>query len=291
MREYLVRVAKSLKRLRIGAEGLHNSSQDWVPADDVRVFWFIQTYRDLFRLRKTLAGLRKLYPESQVLVVSDGDPDPEIEQLCNRHSVEFTLRSRLYGVEHGGELVQKILEAFLITDADVLIKIDPDTHVRRRFSLMPARTDSAIYGTVESAGAGSNRITSIQGGCIVIPRQAAILLTSSSLLKSDRLKPPALEWAVAEVSLARAASGLTSSDQTLGWACRELGLLCKEHPEVFSRYRPSLIDAVTAGPVAVSHPRFEIAQIVDPDFYFSGFRAAIRDMIRKHHSLPHAFIF
>ena len=282
-----MRVAKSLKRLGIRTEGSsYNTSRGWVRADDVRIFWFIQTYRDLARLRKTLASLRKLYPESQVLVVSDGDPDPEIEELCNRHSAGFTLRPRLYGVEHGGELVQKTLEAFLFTYADVLIKIDPDTNVRRRFSRMPSRIDSSIYGTVESAGSGSNRITTIQGGCIVIPRQAAVLLASSSLLKSDRLRPPALEWAVDEVSIARAACGLTSSDQTLGWACRELGLLCKDHPEVFSRYRPSLVDTVTEGPVAVSHPRFEIGQLIEPNFYFSGFRAAVRDAMRKPRPTP-----
>ena len=74
------------------------------------------------------------------------------------------------------ELVQQILEAFLRTDADVLIKIDPDTKIQRRFSLMPRRMDSSIYGTVQSAGPGSKRPASIQGGCIIVPRQAAVAL-------------------------------------------------------------------------------------------------------------------
>ena len=124
-----------------------------------------------------------------------------------------------------------MLEAFLTIDADVLIKIDPDTNIRRRFLRMPTPTDSSLYGTVESSGTESNRIVGIQGGCIIIPRHAAVLLVSSSLLKSERLKPPALEWAVNKRSIDRATSGLTS-DWTLGWACRELGLLCKDHPEV-----------------------------------------------------------
>jgi hypothetical protein len=263
-----------------------DSSGTWIPADEVRIFWFIQAYRDLSRLRRTLARLQELYPESQVLVVSDGDPDLEIERACRKYSADFTLRARLFGVEQGGEPVQQMLEAFLRTDAHILIKIDPDTDVRRRFSLMPSRSDSALYGTVQSAGSESNRIASIQGGCIIVPRQAAIRLASSSLLRSERLKPPALEWAVDESLVARSASGLTSYDWTLGWACREFGLPSKDHPEVCSRYQPSLMDTLTDRRVAVSHPRFEIRQLANHGFYFSGLRAAISDALRKRDDLP-----
>jgi hypothetical protein len=276
MREYFARLVKSLGRLRILVFGPRPYSQRWASADDVRLFWFIQTYRDLPRLRKTLASVRTFYPDSEVLVVSDGDPDPDIFQACMGHSVSFTQRPRLYGVEHGGELVQKILESFLATEADILVKIDPDTDIRRRFSILPSPLDAAIYGTVESAGSSSNRMTSIQGGCIIVPRQAAIRLAASGLLASERLKPPMLEWAIDDESRARAASGLTSSDRTLGWACRQLGIACKDHPEVFSRYGPSLVDSLTVGPMAVSHPRFEIGQLANSDFYFSGLRTAVR---------------
>ena len=286
MREYVARVAESLKRLRMRADALRDVSGA-VPADDVRVFWFIQTCRDRSRLRKTLVSLRALYPDAQVSVVSDGDPDPEIARVCETHSAGFTLRSPLFGAEHGGEPVQQMLEAFLATDADVLIKIDPDTNVRRRFSRLPSRRDSSLYGTVQSAGSESNRLTSIQGGCIIIPRQAAMLLAGSSLLRSERLKPPALEWAVGEALAARAASGLTSYDWTLGWACRELGLLSKDHSEVFSRHKPSLMDALAERRVAVSHPRFEISQLINHVFYFGGFRAAVGDAMRDvHNSSP-----
>jgi len=223
--------------------------------------------------------LRKLYPDSQVLVVSDGDPDPAIAQVCRTYSVEFALRARLMGVEHGGEPIQKMLEAFLETDADILIKIDPDTSLRRRFSHMPAPTDPSSYGTVQWSGPESNRIFSIQGGCIIIPRQAAVLLVDSSLLKSERLKPPTLEWAVSKMSIGRASSGLTSHDWTLGWSCRELGLLSKTHPEVFSKYRPRLIDAMRKRRSAVAHPRFEIRQLTSRGFY--EFLGPLRRTIRK----------
>ena len=258
------------------------SRGDWVPTDEVHIFWYIQTYRDLSRLRTTLARLRKLYPESQVLVVSDGDTDPSIAQACGRYSVEFAHRARLMSVEHGGEPVQKMLEAFLETDADILIKIDPDTSLRRRLSVMPAPTDPSSYGTVQWSGPESNRIFSIQGGCMIIPRQAAVLLVGSSLLTSERLKPPALEWAVNKLSIDRAASGLTSHDWTLGWSCRELGLLSKAHPEVFSNHRPRLIDALRKRRTAVAHPRFEIKQLMDPGFYewFGPLRRTIRKALK-----------
>jgi hypothetical protein len=249
-------------------------------SEALRLFWFIQTYKDLPRLRRTLSALRTLYPEAQVLVVSDGDPNPAIARACADCSVDFVLRSRLIGVEHGGEPVQKMLEAFLARDADILIKIDPDTNVKRRFSIMPSPSDSSIFGTVQTAGPESNRIVSIQGGCIIVPRAAAARLASSSLLQSDRLKPPALEWVANRPSLIRARSGLTSYDWSLGWACRALGLQPQDHPEVFSRYRPSLMDLLTERQAAVCHPRFEWRQLAMQDFYFSGLRAALSDAMR-----------
>lgn len=279
MREYVTLLERSLRRLLTRHNLPLDPSETWIGAETVRLFWFVQTYRDLPKLRQTLSRLRALYPETPVLVVSDGDPDPRIKQACDLHSVEYRLQPRLYGVEHGGALVQQLLEAFLATDADILIKIDPDTDVRRRLSLMPLPTDASIYGTVQSAG--TRRGPSIQGGCIIAPRRAAMILVNSGLLLSDRLKPPALEWAVDDATRARAAGGLTSSDQTLGWACRQLGLPCRDHPEVYSRYRPSLMDTITASRVAIFHPRFQWSHLADPVFYFSGLREVVGQALRN----------
>lgn len=239
----------------------------WVPADGLRLCWFIQTCGDVEPLRRTLAQLRTLDRGSIVIVVSDGDGDPAIPRACADHGAQFTLGERLFGVERGGAVVQRMLDVFLATDADILIKIDPDTDVRSRFAMMPAPADTAIYGTVQTAREGTNTLFSIQGGCIVVPRRTAVMLSESGLLRSVRLKPPSVEWAVNAFSRARAASGLTSYDWTLGWACRELGLPPSNHPEVFSRFRPNVFDALSFRRAAVVHPRFEWRQILSPVFY------------------------
>jgi hypothetical protein len=124
-----------------------------------------------------------------------------------------------------------------------------------------------VYGTVQSAGDTANRLVSIQGGCIIVPRCAAEQLASSALLLSERLRPPAIAWAVSAYSRARAAAGLTSYDWTLGWACRELGLPSRSHPEVFSRYRANVFDQLSFRRAAVVHPRFEWTQLLGPIFY------------------------
>jgi hypothetical protein len=46
----------------------------------------------------------------------------------------------------------------------------------------------------------------------------------------------------------------------------------RDHPEVFSRHEPHLLDVLVDWRAAVCHPRFEIRQLADPDFYFSGLR-------------------
>jgi hypothetical protein len=104
----------------------------------VKICWFIQTYRDSRRLERTLARLRKVYSEPLVLVVSDGDDSPELERVCRVHGATFTRGARLFGVERGGEPVLRMLTAFVQTDAECLIKIDPDTFVRRPLTILPS---------------------------------------------------------------------------------------------------------------------------------------------------------
>ena len=273
---YLRRVGASLTRAFSRPSIAVAVADGWISAPHARLFWFIQTYRDADRLARTLADLRRLYPESMAFVVSDGDGNPRIGSLCDEYNAAFQLRDRLMTVEHGGEAVQAMLLAFLRTDADVLVKIDPDTHLRRRFSIVPTREHMGVYGTVQTAHDGPASLTSIQGGCIIVPRATANALAASLLLTSARLKPPALEWVVSRESRARAERGLNSHDWTIGWACRLLGIPMVDHPEVFSRHRPSLIDTITDRSAAVSHPRFEIQHIWNSDFYFRGLRTALR---------------
>jgi hypothetical protein len=244
-----------------------HASDGWIAADRVRLCWFIQTSQDRVPLERTLTRLRHLYADSDIVVVSDGDSDPQIAHVCAAHQAKYTLGARLFGVEHGGAPVQRMLDRCLPTGAEILIKIDPDTDVRSRFTMMPSPSEAAVYGTVQSAGEGAAGLVSIQGGCIIVPRRAAEILATSALLTSNRLKPPALEWAVSPYSRARAAAGLTSYDWTLGWACRELGLPSRDHPEVFSRYRANLFDTLSFRRAAVTHPRAEWRQLVDPIFY------------------------
>ena len=116
------------------SRGMSGTPERWVPADRIRLCWFIQTFHDPQALRRALAQLRRVFPESAVLVISDGDSDPAIAEACRAHTASCVMGARLFGVEHGGAVVQRMLDAFLATDADILIKIDPDTDVRSPFS-------------------------------------------------------------------------------------------------------------------------------------------------------------
>lgn len=272
-REYIGVVGRSLARAITGRSGPVDPSV-FERARAARLFWLIHTYRDWPKLETNLAALRHLYPESAALVISDGDPDPSIPPLCGRYGVGFRLGARLFAVEHGGEIVQRMLDEFLARDADILIKIDPDTALRRGFTRMPPAGARAIFGTIGTNETGDCEF--IQGGCMIVPRRVAEEVTARRLLVSDRLKPPALEWAASAISTTRAAAGLTSIDQTFGWACRELAIPCVNHPEVFSRYLPSLVDLVTSLRLAVYHPRFERRDLARSNFYFGGIRSTIR---------------
>lgn len=273
---YRTLVGRSVRRWWPSSERWEDGT-DWVSLGDGpgKILWYVQTYRDRLKLQPSLQRLRRFYPTDELLVVSDGAGDSAIEETVRPFNARFQLRPRLFTVEHGGLVVQRMLDAFLETHASVLIKIDPDSDVRRCFSRLPSASERAIFGTVQQTGPRTNSLTSIQGGCIVVPRSAAEAIAGSRLLESERLKPPACEWAVDADGRARVAAGLTSYDWTLGWACRELAIPCRDHPEVFSRYAPGLMDTLTVGDAAVAHPRFEWAQLRQRGFFLAGLRAKL----------------
>ncbi|MCB0403526.1 MAG: hypothetical protein KDD51_01985 [Bdellovibrionales bacterium] len=201
------------------------------------ITWHIQVYKDQQQLPTCLTALRRHYPKSRLFLISDGDPNPEIEQIANQFGGECYYGERLFGVERGGEVVHRLLDHYLAQPSDFLIKIDADTRVERRFWYLPKTREPLVMGTRQLAGSTPD-LVSIQGGCTIINHAAASMMHASRLFLDPRLKPPILAWADPGTKQElRAKSGLTSHDWTIGWVCRELNIRIVDHPEVASYWK------------------------------------------------------
>jgi hypothetical protein len=216
--------------------------------DDGDLTFFALTFRDYEATAECLADLRKHYPVSRVILRSDGDADPRLPRLAESYRVDFRCELRLFNIENGGAVIERMLELFFEKPSRLLFKIDPDTVIHRRFKYLPVR--SGLFGTVQLP----QESPAIQGGCMGFTRDAATRILRSEMLRDPRLSEPAKFVSDSRyfVRMAHRAErcGLASFDWILAWIATELGLDLYSFEEVNSGWRqgppnPDLRYAVT----------------------------------------------
>lgn len=218
--------------------------------DDDLTF-FALTYKNYDATAECLADLRKHYPESRVILRSDGDPDPRLPIIAKRHNTDFRGESRLFGIENGGAVIERMLVIFLEKPTRYLFKIDPDTVIHRRFRYLPVR--SGLFGTLQC----EQETPSVQGGCMGFTRDAAEQILRSEMLRDSRLREPAkfINDSPYFFRMAHRADrcGLASFDWIVPWIAGELGIAIYSFDEVNSGWKQPPPNPEQR--YAVSHPR------------------------------------
>jgi hypothetical protein len=218
---------------------------------DEDLTFFALTYKDHDAAAECLADLRRHYPRSRVVLRSDGDPDPRLPILANRNDADFRGELRLFGIENGGAVIERMLVIFLEQPTRYLFKIDPDTVIHRRFKYLPVR--GGVFGTLQL----EREAPSVQGGCMGFTRDAAERILQSGMLRDSRLRDPAsfINDSPYFVRMAHRARrcGLASFDWIVPWVAGELGISIYSFDEVNSGWQQAPPNPDRR--YAVSHPR------------------------------------
>ena len=218
--------------------------------DDDLTF-FALTYKNYDATAECLGDLRKHYPASRVILRSDGDPDRRLPILAQRNQVDFRGELRLFGIENGGAVIERMLVLFLEKPTRYLFKIDPDTVIHRRFQYLPVR--SGLFGTLQL----EHETPSVQGGCMGFTRDAAEQILKSKMLRDSRLREPAKFISDSPYFLRMAhradRCGLASFDWILPWIAGELRIPMYPFDEVNSGWQQAPPNPDQR--YAVSHPR------------------------------------
>jgi hypothetical protein len=168
-----------------------------------------------------------------------------------RHDAEFCAESRLFGIENGGAVIERMLVLFLERPTRYLFKIDPDTVIHRRFRYLPVR--SGLFGTLQTVP----ETPSIQGGCMGFTRDAAERILRSGMLRDSRLREPAgfIDDSPYFFRMADRANrcGLASFDWIVPWVAGEVGIPIYPFDEVNSGWRQPPPNPDRR--YAVTHPR------------------------------------
>jgi len=234
------------------------SSPDMSKPDDVLtnygdedLTFFALTYKNYEATVECLDDLRRHYSTSRVILRSDGDPDPRLPVLAERHRADFHGESRLFSIENGGAVIERMLVLFLEKPTRYLFKIDPDTMIHRRFKYLPLR--SGLFGTLQT----EQETPSIQGGCLGLTQYVAEQILQSDLLRDSRLKEPAkfIDDSPYFFRMADRANrcGLASFDWILAWIASQLGIPIYPFDEVNSGWKQAPPNPELR--YAISHPR------------------------------------
>jgi hypothetical protein len=218
--------------------------------DDDLTF-FALTYKNYNAAAECLADLRKHFPASRVILRSDGDPDSRLAILAQRYEVDFRDELRLFGIENGGAVIERMLTLFLEKPTRYLLKIDPDTVIHRRFRYLPLR--NGLFGTLQT----EQETPSIQGGCMGFTSAAAEQILQSDLLRDNRLREPArfINDSPYFVRMTDRANrcGLASFDWIVPWVASQLGIPVYSFDEVNSGWQQAPPNPNQR--YAVTHPR------------------------------------
>jgi hypothetical protein len=219
-------------------------------SDDDLTF-FALVHKDYDATAACLRDLRNHYPSSRVILRSDGDPDTRFTPLAKHYKVDFHRELRLFGIENGGAVIERMLELFLKRPTRYLFKIDPDTVIHRRFKYLPLR--SGVFGTLQC----EEETPSVQGGCMGFSLDSAEQILKSGMLRDSRLMAPAkfISNSPYFFRMADRANrcGLASFDWIVPWVAGELGISVFGFDEVNSGWQQPPPSPESR--YAVSHPR------------------------------------
>ena len=230
---------------------MSNASDVLTNYSDDDLTFFALVFRNYDATVECLKDLRRHYPASRVILRSDGDPDPRFPIFARQNEVDFRAESRLFTIENGGAVIERMLVLFLEKPTRYLFKIDPDSVIHRRFQYLPLR--NGLFGTLQL----EHESPSIQGGCMGFTRDAAEQILQSHMLRDSRLKDPAkfIDDSPYFFRMAHRAQrcGLASFDWIVPWVASELGIPLYTFDEVNSGWQQAPPNPNQR--FAVTHPR------------------------------------
>lgn len=190
-----------------------------------------------------LQHVTNIYPDAAIVVISDGSTI-DYSHILTKYRCTFIGSSYIKRIECGGMWWHRIFSILRQTGAEWLLKIDPDTRFKRRIK---AFYPVDIQGSVVNPGVCGEYI---QGGCQIFQLEAVEKILKSGILGSESLTNGFAFCPNPNVMPHWVTTGYFSTDWSLMWIIKQLGLTYCNNQEIGSRWRVVPTDA----DYAVEHP-------------------------------------
>jgi len=108
--------------------------------------YIITCYNDFDRL-KSLVNKLMHYCSDVVSVISDGDKDSRIKQLCSEKKLNYYYFDRSYKLDSGFKFWRNIFEVYNEHPSEFLLKLDTDVDVRGKITITEAY-NNIMFGSM-----------------------------------------------------------------------------------------------------------------------------------------------
>jgi hypothetical protein len=222
--------------------------------DDTDIVWAIHLYRERRQIAWCLPLLRAQYPASRVVLINDGD-DEDYEDLAQAFACDYVRGEHLCQLSTCHLYVRRMLCALSRGSETYCVKIDPDTRVWRRFSVLPGF--SSMFGTLETITELHREEISVpanvQGGCMGMTRDVVEAMLASDLLTEEYCVTRCLEtWTRCRDMVLTVRQGRFCDDFVLSWLAHRLAIPIVESPDIRSRWRRTVSNPDLR--YAITHP-------------------------------------
>ena len=220
----------------------------------------MSVYRDELWAYRMCTQITELYPHSPILICPDGPGHFEKFKFDNLYIVPFEQRRKH---ELGGMYTQRIVLAASVAakqyDIDVMIKVDPDSYLYRRFTNFP---DSPWFGSrFSTTKVALGTYDCLQGGCWGIRAEPLVKLAESNILLSDVLLDKEITYPRYSARVfskpgdkGRDREFITNDDLVMGWGMTQLGYYPTDWDEVYLQQNGEEYQDSPPYRFAVTHP-------------------------------------
>ena len=151
-----------------------------IEANDNDICFCFTFYNEIELSKKLISQLQNFYPSSNIICISDGNSNLELEKFCDHHNINYIKGERLFNLKYGGLWVKRMLLTYLEnSSSNYLIKLDPDVLIRRKFKYFP---DTDLAGDITY----HSNFKFIHGAPRFHKREACKAILDSNLLESPK---------------------------------------------------------------------------------------------------------
>ncbi len=187
---------------------------------DADITFYVNVYKNYEQADWCLSNLRQHFPDTRLLVVSDGDPDESYKAFEDKYGAVVKYQPRLFLYESKGMLLHQRILDFMEQPTKYLLKIDTDTGIHRRFKYLPKYE---FFGNPHYYT--DYHIRDVIGGFVGLSLEAATILLESKIFLDEKL--PQLMWKKRGVT-----DDLLNEDQVFAQGCQLAEIEARPFPEV-----------------------------------------------------------